>query len=128
MKVKSDLKGQQTSSTLDASFSQAGDLVLSCRRTGSQRTSSLSSHDKTITILLDFQSKHRYHVQASHERYKRRENLDKVALELLVSSMQCRKAEGDAEGDACTAKYSDRTLEHGPRVGNNPRNDTYEAG
>lgn len=42
-------------------------------------------------------------------------------------SKQCCEAQDYADADACTAKYCDRMLEHGPEVSSNSRNDQYET-
>ena len=42
-------------------------------------------------------------------------------------SMQRCEAQNYADANACTAKYCDRTLEHGPEVGGNSGNDQYET-
>ena len=42
-------------------------------------------------------------------------------------SKQCSDAHDYADADACTAKYCDRMLEHGPEVGTNSSNDQSET-
>ena len=84
----------------------------------------------TIAILSEFQSlrmRIMYCTGSESARYEGVRIRENGHCWYLVSSMQCCKAEDDAEADACTTKDSDRTLEHGPYVGNNSRDNAYET-